>query len=352
MNDYQLGAALRERVLQARAQQQPVDGRRLQSLVGDLCGADQSALLPALRHLVLSAGFHSAAGQTPPLADPRLAPRLMAELQEVFAPALCRRMEAVVRGLLALPAPAGAPTGAPAAAVAQPAVLAEPIVVAEPAAAAAVAAVPPVVSVPPAEPAEPPSYAAEPAAPRRSSGALVALLAFLTGSLSVAVVGLVLWMRQLQTPPLPTPADTAQLGTPSRPQPPTTTPTPEPPAVPQLPEPTPEEGGAQVAEAIRSVQALYAALSRREFEQARQFFSGEAADQFDPAFFEQFARVEVSSLESRGSNGSSVTLQGIVTFVYPDGTSQSETRIFTLDTATSPALITGSAFGQVLQPRT
>jgi hypothetical protein len=41
----------------------------------------------------------------------------------------------------------------------------------------------------------------------------------------------------------------------------------------------------------------------------------------------------------------------VVTFVYPDGTSQSESRSFTVDTATNPALITGSSFGQVMRGR-
>ncbi len=337
MNDYQLGTALRERVLQARAQQLPVDGRRLQGLVGDLCGAEQGALLPALRHLVLSAGFHSGAGQTPPLADPRLAPRLMAELEEVFAAPICRRMEAVVRGLLALPAAPAEPPGPPSVAAAPP---------------MPVAAAPQPELEPEPIPAPPLGPVAPEAAPSRGGGGLVALLAFLTGSLSVAVVGLVLWMRQAQLTPAPLPLpETPAARTPSPSPTPAATPTPEPPAVPQLPDATPPESEAAVAQAIGSVQALYAALGRRDFEQARQFFAGEAADQFDPAFFEQFQRVEVSNLESRGSNGASVTLQGVLTFVYPDGSSQSETRTFTVDTATSPALITGSAFGRVLQPR-
>ncbi|MFM7676701.1 MAG: hypothetical protein ACKO5F_14235 [Synechococcus sp.] len=341
MNDYQLGAALRERVLQARAQQLPVDGRRLQGLVGDLCGAEQGALLPALRHLVLSAGFHSGAGQTPPLADPRLAPRLMAELEEVFAAPICRRMEAVVRGLLALPAAPAAP--------AEPSP--PPVATAPP---MPVAAAPEPQLEPEPEPIPAPLYVpvTPEAAPSRGGRGLVALLAFLTGSLSVALVGLVLWMRQAQLTPDPLPPlETPAARTPSPSQSPAAPLTPEPPAVPQLPEATPTDSEAAVAQAISSVQALYAALGRREFEQARQFFAGEAADQFDPAFFEQFQRVEVSNLESRGSNGTSVTLQGVLTFVYPDGSSQSETRTFTVDTATSPALITGSAFGRVLQPR-
>ena len=102
---------------------------------------------------------------------------------------------------------------------------------------------------------------------------------------------------------------------------------------------------------MESIRSVYESLSRKDFEQARQWFAGAAADQFDAAFFEQFQQVTVSDLQTTGSNGSSLTLDGVVTFVYPDGTSQSETRSFTVDTATSPALITNSAFVRVLQSR-
>jgi hypothetical protein len=46
-----------------------------------------------------------------------------------------------------------------------------------------------------------------------------------------------------------------------------------------------------------------------------------------------------------------VSLHGVVTFVYPDGSTQSESRSFVVDTATQPALITASGFNQVLKAR-
>ncbi len=108
MTDHQLGAALKAQVLNDRQRGLAADGRRLQAVVGDLCGGDQAGLLPAVRYLVMSAAFASAAGQAEPLADPRLRPRLMQELQQVFTPAICGRMEEVLRGLLSLPSQAGA----------------------------------------------------------------------------------------------------------------------------------------------------------------------------------------------------------------------------------------------------
>ncbi|QPN60100.1 hypothetical protein H8F24_00905 [Synechococcus sp. CBW1002] len=351
MNDYQLGAALRERVLQLRSQNLPIEGRRLQGLVGDLCGSEQTALLPALRHLVLSAAFHSGASQARPLADPRLAARLMAELREVFAVTICARMEGVVLGLLALPGPmtpsgseAAPHPGVPRQTAAVPvAVAAVPVEVS--------AVQPPVVpQMPPAAPAAEDVYAVE--APRASGGSrgLVAFLAFLTGSLSVALVAVVLWMHQSaqQSALQPSAPVVRQPVAPPTPAPVSQ---PEPPQVPELPEPEPTPEAATAEQAMESIRSLYESLSRKDFEQARQWFAGAAADQFDAAFFEQFQQVTVSDLQTTGSNGSSLTLDGVVTFVYPDGTSQSETRSFTVDTATSPALITNSAFVRVLQAR-
>ena len=59
----------------------------------------------------------------------------------------------------------------------------------------------------------------------------------------------------------------------------------------------------------------------------------------------------VDSLQEVSRDGSKVTLQGVVTFVYPDGTSQAESRSFTVDTASQPGLITASSFGPVVSPR-
>ena len=98
-------------------------------------------------------------------------------------------------------------------------------------------------------------------------------------------------------------------------------------------------------QALASLQGLYAALSSKNFSEARQYFGGAAADQFDPAFFEQFKRVSVADLRETSRVGSNLNFQGTVTFVYPDGSIQIENRSFSVDTSSSPALITGSEFG-------
>lgn len=337
MNDYALGANLRRQILSDLERGLPLDGRRLQALVGDFCGQSQLALLPALKYLVLAPGFSSAASQQPPLpADARLQLRLQQELNEVFAAPICTRMDAVLRGLLGLPE---------AYAAAQPASPSP-----SPTAPMSVQDEPPLGE----EIAEDDNNAyeqdLEPAAGRGGSNGLVAVLSFMAGVLVVGVGGGLAWLLLQTTLPStntannPRPQLPGELTTPS----PDTT-TAEAPPAPDLSQQASNDAAA--AQAITSVEQLYNDLSLGNIQAARQRFSGEAADQFDPAFFRQFQRVSVDHLRELSRDGSLITLEGLVTFVYPDGTSQSESRQFTVETATEPALITGSSFGQVTRGR-
>jgi hypothetical protein len=318
MNDHQLGAALRQQVLSDLQRGRGAEGRRLQAVAGDLCGEGQSNLLPALRHLVMSAAFASAASQNPPLSEARLQQRLMQEVEEVFTPAICRRMESVMGGLLDLPAKgASTPT-----------------------------------ATKPAAPAPAPAAATPVPAPASSRGGnsvLLGFLAFLTGGLAVALVGAVVLLRYSPQGSVENPSATR----PSTPPPPVARPT-TPPEEPSLPTPEPPTTPMPSADtdlAIASIRGLYGALNTRAYDQARQFFAGAAGDQFDPAFFNQFERVSVEDLRETAQEGSTVSLQGLVTFVYPDGSSQTESRSFTVDTASTPALITASEFAGVIKAR-
>ncbi|MCP9800719.1 hypothetical protein [Synechococcus sp. RedBA-s] len=307
MNDHQLGVTLRQQVLSNLQQGRGTEGRRLQALAGDLCGEEQLKLLPALRHLLLSAAFASAVSQSPPLDGSRLQPRLMQELEEVFNPSICQRMESVVEGLL------GQSLAKARDSVSEP--------------------------------------APAPASQGGGNNALLSGLAFLSGGLAVALVGAVLLLRQ--SPP-------SSVEIPSTPRPRAVAPAPSakplaPPQQVNLPEPEPitppQPPAANIDQAIAAVEGLYAALSGKSYDQARSFFGGTAADQFDPAFFNQFERVSVADLRETGQEGFLVTLQGVVTFAYPDGSVQSESRRFSVDTASTPALITASEFGGVIKAR-
>lgn len=307
MSDYDLGVQLRRQILLDLERGLSTDGRRLQALLGDFCADRQAVLLPALKYLVLSAGFSNAVAQQPPLpADGRLQLRLQQELDQVFAAAICGRMDAVLRGLLGLPADSSA------------------------------------ASIP--EPSAPITAESPPHEPSGNNGGLVALLGFIAGVLVVGVGGGLAWLWLQNGQPASTPQQSEQAASREPSQPavdPVTSTAPSP----------PDLSGADLSRATASVQQLYDDLSLGNLQGARQRFSGTAADQFDPAFFRQFQRVSVDNLQETGRDGATIHLQGVVTFVYPDGTSQSESRSFTVDTSTDPALITASSFIQVLQGR-
>ena len=299
-------------------------------------------LLPPLRHLLLSPAFLSELGRTPPLSEPRSRLRFLQELREVFATPLCERMEAVVEGLLGLPANDRTDGSA----------------LTDPTPATPVSAIP-----------VPPPQRGEGAGPAALKAWPIALAGFLGGALLLALAGVLFWLAERNSPALPgaTPSlpsrgaggaiglgrnegtePTAAASARSGPV--------ETPPAPVLPEgPGSSEQGAegQAAEtaAVRTVESLYQALSRQDFSAARALFSGDAADQFDPAFFRQFTRVEVADLQPTSRSAGSVTLDGVVSFFYPDGSLQKEARTFTLDTNSDPPRVVASAFGMVVRPR-
>jgi len=370
MDAHQIGLQLRARVLRDHAEGRRLDPRRLQALVADLCAEEQQALIAPLRHLLLSSAFASAAGSEPPLADGRHRQRLHDELSQLFAPALCKRLQPLLDGLVGRPADTTHPTGDGWATGGS-----GPL----PASAAGTMA-PPAAQAPRTAPAVLGNQAAPmaAAAPARAAGSpLNALLAFLSGVLLMALAGLGLlaWQRQNalapqppgipHTDPAPSTAATpppATLPAPSEPRAEAgsdggTAALPPPPTLP--PASSPEAPGEPAAPATRaaedravaSLQQLYAALSAKDFSQAQPLFAGAAADQFSPGFFRQFERVSVQGLRLISQSGSTLNLEGEVTFVWPDGSVQRESRSFSVDTGSEPARITASDFGRVIAPR-
>ena len=300
MNAHQIGIQLRAQVLRDHQHQQRVNVQRLQALIADLCSDSHQELVPPLRHLVQTTCFAAAAAVDPPLTDGRHLHLLRSELNQVFAPTLCVRMQPLLEGLMGMAetAPGAQSTGIPRRSVSAQATSKKASVLANP-------------SV---------------------NGVLAFLIVVLLGSL--VVVGLAIMKRQ-------------SLLAPSSENPYTTV---EPPisAAPAAPG---ESSIRQEQRAVAVINELYATLSAKEFEKSKDLYGAGAADQFGPGFFVQFKRVTAQNLGVTSATKSMVNLEGEVIFYWPDGSNQAETRSFSVNTTSQPALITASEFRSVIRPR-
>ena len=103
--------------------------------------------------------------------------------------------------------------------------------------------------------------------------------------------------------------------------------------------------------AIYVIQEWVSAMSDMDSQKASQYMTGDAERMYEPGFFKQFERVNVSRLTIDNVSGSFINLNGIMTFVYPDGSIQKETRTFTVFTKDDAAVVTNTEFGKVIQSR-
>jgi len=126
------------------------------------------------------------------------------------------------------------------------------------------------------------------------------------------------------------------------------------------PQPTPEPKRQQpqstssvgsIDAAIYVIQEWVSAMSDMDTNRANQYMAGDAKRMYDPAFFKQFDRVNVSNLSVDNTSGSFINLSGVMTFVYPDGSVQKETRTFTVFTKDGTAVVTNTEFGKVIRSR-
>ena len=116
------------------------------------------------------------------------------------------------------------------------------------------------------------------------------------------------------------------------------------------PAPTPASNE-QIDAAIYVIQEWVNAMSNIDTQRASKYMTGAAERMYDPAFFRQFERVNVSNLTIDSVSGSFINLSGIMTFVYPDGSVQKETRTFTIYSKDGSAVVTNTEFGKVVDPR-
>lgn len=115
--------------------------------------------------------------------------------------------------------------------------------------------------------------------------------------------------------------------------------------------PAPSSNTQKVDAAIYVIQEWVSAMSDMDSQRASQYMTGDAERMYDPGFFKQFERVNVSRLTIDNVSGSFINLNGIMTFVYPDGSIQKETRTFTVFTKDDAAVVTNTEFGKVIQSR-
>ena len=107
----------------------------------------------------------------------------------------------------------------------------------------------------------------------------------------------------------------------------------------------------QVDAAIYVIQEWVSAMSDTDTPRASLYMTGDAERMYDPEFFRQFARVNISNLTVDNVSGSFINVSGIMTFVYPDGAIQKETRSFTVYSKDGSAVVTNTEFGKVIQSR-
>jgi len=109
--------------------------------------------------------------------------------------------------------------------------------------------------------------------------------------------------------------------------------------------------GALVDQAVNTVRRLYLELTDRQFTRAMEYVSPDIEWQFKADFFNQFDRVTVQDLKDSGITGSTVNLNGTVTFVWPDGSIQRERRSFSVNTSTTPPKVVSTEYGGIVQSR-
>lgn len=100
-----------------------------------------------------------------------------------------------------------------------------------------------------------------------------------------------------------------------------------------------------------SINDLYQALSKKDFERASLFYSEKVEDQFKPEFFRQFQQVTVDQLKPMSNSRRVLTIEGDVTLQWPDGTKQIERRLFIVDANQLLPTIVASEFKGVIEPR-
>ena len=114
---------------------------------------------------------------------------------------------------------------------------------------------------------------------------------------------------------------------------------------------TPQSNNSQNIDAAVYVVDQWVAAMSENTTDVHDYMTGEAEKMYSPEFFRQFDRVNVSQLKVESITGSFINLKGVMTFVYPDGSVQKESRTFTVFAREGQAVVSNTEFDGVLQSR-
>lgn len=120
----------------------------------------------------------------------------------------------------------------------------------------------------------------------------------------------------------------------------------------EQPESLPEdEAVVTPADAQTVVTTFYNHISNQSWDQARNQTSGSLARAFQPSFFQGFQQVSVENLQITNQTSETIELVGQNTYVYGDGSFQTEERTFTVELVDGQPRIVDSGFVRVIKAR-
>lgn len=105
------------------------------------------------------------------------------------------------------------------------------------------------------------------------------------------------------------------------------------------------------SESIALIARLYDLLSQKSFTEAELLYNPQLAYQFNSNFFSQFQRVTVENLRITSKTKNSISFIGQNTYIWLDGSTQKESRAYTVESFDGHLKITASKFIKVTKFR-
>lgn len=107
--------------------------------------------------------------------------------------------------------------------------------------------------------------------------------------------------------------------------------------------------GVNESESIALIARLYNLLSQKSFAEAELLYNSQLMYQFNSNFFSQFQRVTVENLRIISTNQNSINFIGQNTYIWLDGSTQTESRSYTVENLGGELKITDSQLIKVIK---